>query len=312
MEIRRLWPEGRPDASRARGVRRLAPATVVSLVFHVVLAIVVWNAIQFPMLMDRMFTWDRAPLPRESVRFVSPGVPPPSTSRPTGTAGPTRAPAAPEPEAPPLVAPREVPTTLPPIPTETRPARPDFPGPKTGPIAGGIGPTRGAQPTFDDPRIWVPDPPLVYAPKTPEQRLDSAVVATFRRHIDSVAAATYTPNKFERGDWTMEKDGQKWGIDPNFIRLGKVSIPTALLALLPFNRGQGNPIAIERERSMAAMRADIVYHAQATLNEEEFRKAVRAIRDRKEREKRLQEQRGRIIAPPSPPAVSPGERPPNR
>jgi hypothetical protein len=206
-----------------------------------------------------------------------------------------------------------VPTALPAIPAEPRPARPEFPGPKTGPIAGGTGPTRGAQPTFDDPRIWVPDPPLVYAPKSSEQRLDSAVVATFRRYNDSVAANAYTPNKFERADWTVDKGGQKWGIDPNYIRLGKVSIPTALLALLPFNRGQGNPIAIERERTMAAMRADIVYHAQAALNEEEFRKAVRAIRDRKEREKRLQELRGRVIAAPPPlPAVSPGERPPNR
>ena len=82
---------------------------------------------------------------------------------------------------------------------------------------------------------------------------------------------------------------------------------TALLALLPLNRMQGNPIAMERDRNAAYMRADILLHAQASMNEEQFRKAVRAIRDRKERERR-QSQR---ISPTSPgPLSSPGERPP--
>jgi hypothetical protein len=53
------------------------------------------------------------------------------------------------------------------------------------------------------------------------------------------------------------------------------------------------------------MRADILYHAQAAMNEEQFRKAVRAIRDRKEREKR-----NRVSAQSPGPLSSPGERPP--
>jgi len=130
-------------------------------------------------------------------------------------------------------------------------------------------------------------------------------VATMRRHIDSVAATAYSPNKFERGDWTFEKNGQKYGIDQQFIRLGRFQIPTALLALLPLNRMQANPIAMERDRNAAYMRADIMYHAQAAMNEEQFRKAVLAIRDRKERERRQR------TSPTSPgPISSPGERPP--
>jgi hypothetical protein len=151
----------------------------------------------------------------------------------------------------------------------------------------------------------VSDPEFVYAPKTDEERLDSALYTTLRRHMDSLATNAYSPNKFERGDWTFGKDGSKWGIDQQYIRLGRFQIPTALLALLPLNRMQTNPIAAERDRNAAYMRADIMYHAQAAMNEEQFRKAVAAIRDRKEREKR-----NRVSAHSPGPLASPGERPP--
>jgi hypothetical protein len=62
---------------------------------------------------------------------------------------------------------------------------------------------------------------------------------------------------------------------------------------------------MDRERNAAFMRADILYHAQAAMNEEQFRKAVMAIRDRKEREKR-----NRVSAQSPGPVSSPGERPP--
>jgi hypothetical protein len=66
--------------------------------------------------------------------------------------------------------------------------------------------------------------------------------------------------------------------------LGPVSIPTALLALLPLNI-QGNPMTMERDRAYAAMRRDIYWHAHQGVNEADFAKAVRSIRERKERER---------------------------
>jgi hypothetical protein len=144
---------------------------------------------------------------------------------------------------------------------------------------------KGVEPSYADPRVWVPAAPVVTAPKSAVERLDSAVASAFDRYRDSVAGVTHQPTKFERGDWTFEKGGQKWGVDQKYIRLGKVSIPTAVLGLLPLNN-QGNPIAAERQRSSAFMRADIMQHAQAAMNEAEFRQAVRNIRERKERERR--------------------------
>lgn len=296
---------------RLRQWRKPGPSALLSLAVHVALGIMVWNAVQMPAVFDRLLQVDRTARPvRERVEFVQVAPPmAPLTSRPTPSRRATgrAAPAvAQPPEAVPLVAPATVPTELPPPSAGTGlPVRPDVP---TGPLRGGTGPTRGAQPTFDDPRVWAGEPEFTYAPKTDKERLDSALYATLRRHIDSVAANQYSPNKFERGDWTFERNGQKYGIDQQFIRLGKFSIPTALLALLPLNRVQGNPIQMERDRNAAYMRADILYHAQAAMNEEEFRKAVRAIRDRKERERRAAEQKG---TPKSPgPLASPGERPP--
>jgi hypothetical protein len=127
-----------------------------------------------------------------------------------------------------------------------------------------------------------------------------------------VSANAYSPNKFERGDWTVEKNGKKYGIDKQYIRLGKFSIPTALLALLPFN-AQMNPTVSDRNRQQMAMRMDIMEHAQMSLNEEEFRRAVKAIRERKEREhKNLPVAQGSVRKREvSGPVIAPSERPPN-
>lgn len=296
-----VWQAERLDARDGRPAKRSVPPMVVSLALHTLVVIGLWNVLKLPLGLEQYFGARQVDRPRERLNYVTvPTPPPPSAAAPSRRTAPA-VPHAPEPA--PLVSPREIPTALPPVPGEPPMNRPNVPA-VTGPIAGGTGPTRGVQPTFDDPRVWLPDPPLVYAPKTREQRLDSAITTSLALYLDSLAANAYLPNKFERGDWTMERGGQKYGIDKNYIRLGRFSIPTALLALLPINRMQGNPIAMERERSMATMRADIMYHAQAAMNEEQFRKAVRAIRDRKERERKAQEAR------PPRPIAAPGDRPP--
>jgi hypothetical protein len=118
-------------------------------------------------------------------------------------------------------------------------------------------------------------------PKTVAQTIDSIIVDAIAPYNDSVArvAAGRDPT-----DWTIKKGGYKWGMDKRAIRLGPVSIPTALLALLPLNI-TGNPSTMDRERSYAAMNRDINWHAQQAINDADFMKAVRSIRERKEREK---------------------------
>ncbi len=176
-----------------------------------------------------------------------------------------------------LVAPTVVPTGIPaPAPTRTG-------SQGTGPLVGGGGPVRGITPSYSDPRVWRAPDHVLSAPKTAAQRMDSAIVSFIQPFNDSVAGAK--PGR-DPGDWTFEKGGRKYGIDGQYIRLGKVSIPNALLAMLPLNlKSGGNPMVMERERTLNALNRDIMYQAQRGMNDADFQKAVRSIRERKEREK---------------------------
>lgn len=151
----------------------------------------------------------------------------------------------------------------------------------TGPLIGGGGPVRGVRPNYSDGRLWVPPNPIVAPPKTVKETIDSLIADGIAPYNDSVAAVA---RGRDPSDWTIQKGGYKWGIDRSAIRLGPVSIPTALLAMLPLNL-QGNPTTMERDRSYAAMNRDITWHAQQAINDADFAKAVRSIRERKERER---------------------------
>ena len=54
---------------------------------------------------------------------------------------------------------------------------------------------------------------------------------------------------------------------------------------------QGNPIAYEREKRLAMMRSEILEQAAQAMNEEDFRRAVKAIRERKEKERKALEKK---------------------
>jgi len=234
-----------------------------------------------------LFSTKEQPIEPERISFLA--LPRSGTADSPGKSGGNGRPETPpRVEAPPIVAPTEVPSTLPPV-------APAAPAPAvgggeegTGPLVGRGGPAKGVQPSYSDPRIWVPSAPVVSAPKSADARMDSTVASAVEHARDSIAANSYSPNKFERGDWTFEKGGKKYGIDNQYVRLGKVSIPLPLLALLPLN-AQGNPIAAQRDKEMASMRAEIQFQSQRALNEQEFRKAVKSLRERKERERQQQE-----------------------
>ena len=277
----------RPYPKRAdeRSKRRLSGPAVLSIVLHVVVGAALVRVLLVPYPFTSLFPTKEQAVEPERISFLA--LPQESATTSPGKSGGNGRPVNPSVKpAPPLVAPTDVPSSLPPIdPAAAPPATGDE---GTGPLIGRGGPTKGIRPSYSDPRIWVPAAPVVSAPKSADARMDSVVASGIERARDSIAANTYSPNKFERGDWTVEKNGRKYGIDQQAIRLGKVSIPTALLGLLPLNM-QGNPIAAERDRAMASMRAEIMFQSQRALNEEEFRKAVKSLRERKERERQQQE-----------------------
>jgi hypothetical protein len=119
-------------------------------------------------------------------------------------------------------------------------------------------------------------------PRSQSQRLDSVIMARLQPHLDSLEAIAAHQGKAP-GDWTFTKDGKKWGMDPKNIYIGDHAIPTAILALLPLNKG-ANPITSGENKAFAYQHQDIQFNAQRAMNEEEFNEAVKRIRERKQRE----------------------------
>ena len=268
MIFRRVAPQS--DGSKKR---RLSPAFLVSLGVHTVVAI----ALMQMLILNGDFSSKakRQGVPEERVGFVTLSHPGAKTSTPGRTGGdgkPVKS------RVIHVVAPVAIPTT---IPAPSGPVKKTAEQEGTGPLVGTGGPSRGIKPQYSDPRVWEPPGAIVVAPKTVKQTIDSLIADAIAPYNDSVAAAA---ERRDPTDWTIQKGGYKWGIDRRAIRLGPFSIPTALLAMLPLNL-QGNPTTMERDRSYAAMNRDITWHAQQAINEADFMKAVRSIRERKERER---------------------------
>ncbi|MHB1223033.1 MAG: hypothetical protein ACYC2G_03145, partial [Gemmatimonadaceae bacterium] len=86
------------------------------------------------------------------------------------------------------------------------------------------------------------------------------------------------------GDWTFERGGQKYGIDERYIRLGKFSLPTAVLGFLPLNQ-QANPTRLDEGRRLSGVRKEIDEQALRRRNDTDFKDVVKSIRERKDRER---------------------------
>ena len=192
------------------------------------------------------------------------------------------------PPVPAPAAPTTVPQEIPPAPSTPLPAPPVT---GSGPVVGAGGATQGIEPTYTDGRLWAPSSgsaPLLSRERA-KQRIDSVIAETFGAARDSMLAAQQiAAGQRKPGDWTVNGPGGKWGIDQQSIHLGKVAIPNAILALLSENVQKslrGNPIQMENDRRLAAVRADLLQHAQREQNEDMFRSAVKEIRARKDRER---------------------------
>lgn len=269
--------------------RRLSPAVLVSLSVHMVVGTVIVQSLLVPTPFSSLFTRERrAPVPIERIGFVSipSGTGPAVAGRRGGDGGPVTAVPAPA-----LVAPSVTPDRIPPA-----PAAGAAPVIGTGPLVGGGGPTRGVRPSYTGPEVWATPGRILSAPRTTAQVIDDAIRADIGRLTDSVLALG--PRR-DPTDWTIERNGRKWGIDQRAIRLGPVSIPTAVLALLPIN-AQANPITSQRERQINYMQRDIAFHAQRSINENEFKTAVRNLRLRKERERAQQQEQQKEREPEAP------------
>jgi hypothetical protein len=256
-------------------LERRSPGTLlVSLVVHVLAILVLVQIAIVPRDWIALFGSREAAPREEHVTFLQPASGKAPTQRDGGDGrvlrdgSPSTAPA-----TPPIVTPTTVPTALPPVPTESAPVR-DQAG--LGPIVGNGGEARGLRPSYSDPRVWAPPAVTPRMPLTKTQRMDSLFAAGVRKMEDSLDAL---PHEGKPGDWTFKRGDKVYGIDDRFIRLGNFKLPTALLALLPIN-AQANPTAVERDRRLGMIRQEIAEQAARIGRDDEFKAAVKALRDR--------------------------------
>lgn len=141
----------------------------------------------------------------------------------------------------------------------------------------------GIRPGIPDGRLATNPLSVPRAPQTEGQKAEHALAAIYQEYLDSARVAAANPQR-KPGDWSWGgKDGDKWGWDENGIHVGGVTIPNIVLAALPLNMGpSSSPI---ETRSRDFMRSDIQMHA-GLMSEDEFKAAVKRVRERVDRERR--------------------------
>lgn len=280
---------------------RSVSAFVVSIILHAVIGGALLWVIAIPNRLAALLSEFGRPVRVERVGFLALPrlrVPPREAPLAGGDNRPDRnrpsAEPAPQPTAP-VMAPAEAPSAVQQAPVPPAAAKREG---GSGDMIGGGGPTRGVRPSYNDPRLWLPTGPVVSAPMQPTTRAESLhtlLADQIKLLNDSLALAH--GNQRNPGDWTINLGGKKYGIDQQYIRLGKFSIPTAVLGMLPFNV-TANPVAMERARVMSGMSREIQEQALRVSRDDDFRAAVRAIRARKDRERA--EAAAKAETPPAP------------
>lgn len=141
----------------------------------------------------------------------------------------------------------------------------------------------GIRPGIPDGRLATNPMSVPAQPLTEGQKAERALSAIYQEYLDSARAEMNNPKRAP-GDWSWGgKDGDKWGWDANGIHVGGITIPNVVLAALPLNMGPTmSPVDARRE---SFIRQDIQLHANM-MSEDEFKAAVRRVRERVDRERR--------------------------
>ena len=268
--------------------RRVDGSVAVSIALHVAFGAFLLWVFSIPYPLREMLERTRPRVAPEQISFISiPNRGETTPGRDGGDGLPER-PNSPPARTEPLVAPSETPSAIPPV--TPAPRQEEVGG--SGPLVGRGGPVRGIVPSYSDPRVWTdPNARVLALPRSLSEQLDSMLVSGTQRVRDSMALAS---GQRKPGDWSWTKDGKKYGWDAEGIHLGGVTIPNAILGLGAAGLVQGglldgvaaNPQVADRARTIRAMTQDINYNAPRAMNAEEFRTAVKRIRERKERERR--------------------------
>jgi hypothetical protein len=162
--------------------------------------------------------------------------------------------------------------------------------------------TRGDRlgPAFGDGRLWVR--PLPFTPAelaarigggAPQSAIDSIVSEMIQEYLDAVAAGTRAP---QLPSWVTSIGGQTVGVDPAWIHLGPIKLPTFLLGLIPINV-QANPQQAAQARRWAEMRQMIQVQGARDAALDDIGRAARELRKQREADREFE--RNQRTPPPT-------------
>lgn len=154
-------------------------------------------------------------------------------------------------------------------------------------------------PDFAGGQLWVR--PLPLPPRELAQRLrrtdaelaDSVVKATIQKFLDSIAAEPGA-DRAELPEWSTSIAGKKFGIDRKYVTVAGLKIPAAVLALIPLHGGTNESKAFDHTDELLA---DLRYAANRAQTLDDFKKAIKEMRKRKQEEHDFQKNQQSLPPP---------------
>lgn len=155
-------------------------------------------------------------------------------------------------------------------------------------------------PAYGDGRLWIR--PLPFTPAelaarigggATQSAIDSIVSEMIQGYLDAVAAGA---NAAQAPSWVTSLGGQTVGVDPAWIHLGPIKLPTFLLGLIPLNV-QANPQQAAQARRWAEMRQMIQLQGARDAALDDIGRAARELRERREAEREFE--RNQRTPPPT-------------
>lgn len=126
-------------------------------------------------------------------------------------------------------------------------------------------------PRTTDPRLWTPILPPATRVLSPDEAVQARVADRLTAWNDSMAAEAEAAARAL--DWTTtDANGNKWGISPGKIHLGKITLP------LPFGFGPPPAVRAEMQSSINGWNAIEAQAKQGKIRNE-FKDRVKAIRE---------------------------------
>ena len=163
-----------------------------------------------------------------------------------------------------------------------------------------VGTRRRIGPTFGDGLLWDETDVGIIGEEEEEWGAQETLLAL---EVAEMLADILEDSLLVRGEiprWVTTIGGQEWGIDPQYIHLGPVKIPTVLAALLAFSNlpQLGNYELAQQQAWLADVRNQILTQAQRMDQMKEFRRGVKALEARKRKERDEERRRRGIVAAP--------------